>query len=86
MEEILNKVPFQGLAKGDLFISMDANFGLVHKANSGQRCSTSDLKNLFFLNQDKVDIFVDEYFQDTKDNTEVNIFSKFIALQVKYQN
>ena len=52
---------------------MDGNFGLVHKRNSGKTHSTdSPMSDMFFLDQEKVDQFVDSYYPDSKDASQVS--------------
>ena len=42
------------------------------KSNSGHlHADTSDIKDIYFLDQEAVDSFVDGYYQDTKDSNEV---------------
>ena len=47
-------------------ISLDANFGLVHKQHSGISSNSPSLKNKLFVPQDDVDDFVRQYKYDAK--------------------
>jgi hypothetical protein len=50
-------------------ISVDANFGLVRKHNSGSSPLPSDYANAFFLDAEEVDAFVKNYgSENLKDN------------------
>jgi len=45
---------------------MDANFGLVRKASSGDKSAEAHHSNLFFLDDHKVHTFVESYSDTTK--------------------
>ena len=52
------------------------------KSNSGHlHPDTSDIKDLYFLDQENVDSFVDGYYQDTKDSNEVFYFVKLMRVE-----
>ncbi|MGH0120458.1 UNVERIFIED_CONTAM: hypothetical protein FKN15_066345 [Acipenser sinensis] len=51
---------------GELFVSLDANFGLVHKQNSGHSCEAPQLAPAVFLSQADVDAFVNGYDDTSK--------------------
>jgi hypothetical protein len=43
---------------------MDGNFGLVRKINSGQSFSSSLYKDVYFVEQDETDSFIQSYKND----------------------
>ena len=49
--------------QGDVtqIISLDGNFGLVHKKSAGEGTGLARRKESFFMDQDKVDAFVSTY-------------------------
>lgn len=47
-------------------MSLDANFGLVHKQNSGHSCEAPQLAPAVFLSQADVDAFVNGYDDTSK--------------------
>lgn len=54
-------------------ISLDGNFGLVHKKSSGEGTGLPRRKERFFMDQDKVDAFVSTYGKDAKKQSIVSV-------------
>ncbi len=52
-------------------ISMDANFGLVRKKNSGVSIHSSDYSSTFFEKPEVIDEFVRQYSEESE--TQVNL-------------
>lgn len=52
--------------KGDLFVSLDGNFGLVHKQNSGTSKEPPQIAESLFLDQSKLNEFVKTYDTSSK--------------------
>ncbi len=51
---------------GCIDVAMDANFGLVHKRNSGVSYAEHKLTSRYFLDQKMADAFVEKHSQETK--------------------
>lgn len=63
--------------RGDLFVSLDGNFGLVHKQNSGNSHEPPQVAGSVFLEQSKLDDFVKTYDTSTKVGEGVRPFLKY---------
>lgn len=68
----MKKINFQ--SEVNKVISLDGNFGLVHKKSSGEGAGLPRRKGRFFLDQDQVDAFVSTYGVDTKKQSIVSLF------------
>jgi hypothetical protein len=55
-------------------ISLDGNFGLVHKKSSDERAGLPRRKGRFFLDQDQVHAFVSTSGVDAKKQSIVSLF------------
>ncbi|CAG2254522.1 unnamed protein product [Mytilus edulis] len=70
-------------------VSMDANFGLVHKCSSGidQGRQSARHKNLFFLDHGDLKKFIDDYAVETKStNSECSNFQAGSVIRSKVKN
>ncbi|XP_071140726.1 uncharacterized protein [Mytilus edulis] len=70
-------------------VSMDANFGLVHKqsSGSGQDRQSARHKNLYFLDHGDLRRFIDDYALDSKaPNSECSNFQAGNAIRSKVKN
>ncbi len=57
---------FVSKTNGTLFLAMDANFGLVHKANSGTSIKGPVLVDQVFYSQPSVDEYLQKYSAECK--------------------
>ncbi|XP_061170780.1 uncharacterized protein LOC133180253 [Saccostrea echinata] len=64
--ESTNECPICSESEVTKILSLDGNFGLVHKKSSGEGSGIPRRKERFFMDQDKVDAFVSTYGLDTK--------------------
>lgn len=74
----MKELPFFILQKNDsIFVSLDANFGLVRKKNSGTSLEPPKHASKFFINQEEVDDYVDQYSTQTSSKEEHQVSSTY---------
>ncbi|XP_071815309.1 uncharacterized protein [Apostichopus japonicus] len=65
-----------------IFVSLDANFGLVRKKKSGTSLEPPKHASKFFINQEEVDDYVDQYSTQTSSKEEHQECNSFQATSV----
>ncbi|XP_071851551.1 uncharacterized protein [Apostichopus japonicus] len=65
-----------------IFVSLDANFGLVRKKNAGTSLEPPKHASKFFINQEEVDDYVDQYSTQTSSKEEHQECNSFQATSV----
>ena len=67
-----------------MYVSIDGNFGLVRKLNSGSSQLEPKHEGRFFIPSHEVDKFVEEYDDNSSLNIKVCFHSKFMTLMLDY--